>query len=230
MSMPNQYLSYAMPAIGMACLHSPLVVVQGVYAKYYGFSLTAIAVIVLASRVFDAITDPLIGYYSDRYRRRAGTRKPFVLAGGLLMVVSGYFLYVPFDTSIFYFCVCLFVFYLAFTLFEVPHQAWATELASTSTEKSIIYSMRSMAVAVGLALFYMIPLLPFFETSEITPATLEVSALFSGVLMLTMLAIAMKYSPNGSCPPISNTVDKTGAAKSRGYKLFAPGVSAYSTE
>ena len=73
-----KYAAYALPVITMLWLHAPLVIIQGIYAKYYGLSLTTIAAIVLLGRFFDAVTDPLIGYYSDRYRRRTGTRKPFV--------------------------------------------------------------------------------------------------------------------------------------------------------
>lgn len=181
----------------MMWLHAPLAIVQGVYAKYYGLSLTTIAAVILFARFFDAITDPLIGYYSDQHRHRMGTRKPFVLAGGLLMLVSGYFLYVPFSTSVLYFITWIFLFYLAYTLFDIPHNAWASELAYTAADKSKIYSFRGTAIFIGSALFYLIPLLPFFETRDITPATLQVSIIVASVLMLIFLAVCMKYTPNG---------------------------------
>ena len=103
--------SYAMPAITMAMLHAPITVVLGVYAKHYGISLTSLAYVILSVRIFDAVTDPLIGFFADRSRSRTGSRKTFIFVGGLLMVLSGYFLYVPFNTSATYFCICLFSFY-----------------------------------------------------------------------------------------------------------------------
>ena len=204
-----KYAAYALPVITMLWLHAPLVIIQGIYAKYYGLSLTTIAAIVLLGRFFDAVTDPLIGYYSDRYRRRTGTRKPFVLMGGLLMIVSGYFLYVPFSASILYFSLCLFAFYLSYTLFDIPHNAWASELAQSASEKSIIFSFRSAGILFGLVLFYAIPLLPFFETRDITPETLKVSVITAGIMMVVFLAICIKYTPDGMQPSILKEAPKS---------------------
>ena len=193
----------------MVWLHAPLAIIPGIYAKYYGLSLITIASVVFFGRVFDAVTDPLIGFCSDRYRRQTGTRKPFVLVGGLLMIVSGYFLYVPLSTSVVYFSGCLFAFYFSYTLFDIPHNAWASELAPTSTAKSTIYSFRSVAVYIGSALFYVIPLLPFFETRDITPQTLQVSIMTSGFFMLIFLIVCMRYASDGKLPiTSSNLVQK----------------------
>ncbi|HAB37664.1 MAG TPA: hypothetical protein DCE52_06655, partial [Rhodobacteraceae bacterium] len=88
-------LSFCAPRISVVWLYAPIAILQGIYAKYYDVSLTAIASVILLARFFDAITDPLVGYWSDRYCRQRGTRKPFILLGGVLLIVSSYFLYVP---------------------------------------------------------------------------------------------------------------------------------------
>ena len=80
-------------------LMAPLAIIQGVYAKYYGLPLTTLAAIILLARLFDTLSDPVIGYYSDRYASRTGSRKPFMFVGGLLFIVSSYFLYVPVGLS-----------------------------------------------------------------------------------------------------------------------------------
>lgn len=178
---------------------APIGIVQGIYAKYFGLSLTTIAAVILFVRIFDAVTDPLIGYYSDRYRRRKGTRKPFVLVGGLLMIISSYLLYVPIYVNVPYFVICFMLFYIAHTLFDIPHNAWASDLASTSTGKSKIYTFRSMAGYFGLSFFYLTPLLPFFETRDITPDTLKLSVILASSLMLPFLYICLKKTPSGYC-------------------------------
>ena len=186
-------LAYSLPVVSTAWLFAPIGVVQGIYAKYFDIPLTTIAVVLLIARLFDAITDPLIGYYADRYFQRCGTYKPFILAGGLLFIVVSYFLYVPpAGVSTFYFTVCFLAFYFAWTLFEMPHITWASQLAPNSEEKTRIYSFRSVAKYAGWLLFYTVPLLPFFETSEITPETLKVCVILAGVLMLVFLAVSLK--------------------------------------
>ena len=129
--------------------------------------------------------------------------------GGLLMIVSGYFLYVPFSASILYFSLCLFAFYLSYTLFDIPHNAWASELAQSASEKSIIFSFRSAGILFGLVLFYAIPLLPFFETRDITPETLKVSVITAGIMMVVFLAICIKYTPDGMQPSILKEAPKS---------------------
>ncbi|MDB4308333.1 MFS transporter [Porticoccaceae bacterium] len=185
-------LAYSLPVVSTAWLFAPIGVVQGIYAKYFGVPLTTIATVLLIARLFDAITDPAIGYYADRYYQRRRTYKPFILAGGLLFIVSSYFLYVPPEgVSTFYFTVCFLAFYFAWTLFEMPHITWASQLAPTSEAKTRIYSFRSVAKYIGWLLFYTVPLLPFFETSEITPETLKVCVILASVLMLVFLAISL---------------------------------------
>ena len=179
------------------CLIAPMGVIQGIYAKYYGVSLTTIAVVVLVAKLFDAISDPLIGYYSDRYYQRFGTRKPFIVTGGLLFIVSSYFLYVPpAEVNTLYFTAWFMAVYLAWTLYEIPHIAWAGELAHSSKDKTKIYSFRNVAGYAGLLLFYIIPLLPIFETREITPKTLHASVIGAATLMLPFLYYFIKATPN----------------------------------
>ena len=192
----SHQLAYITPVMMMTFLWAPLGILQGIYAKYYGVALTTIATVLLISKLFDAVTDPLIGYWSDRHQEKAGNRKPFVLVGGLLFIISSYFLYVPVDpnsvnslTSISttYFVVWFLLFYLAWTLFEIPHLAWAAELAQDTKAKNKIYSLRSMAGTLGILWFYLVPFLPFFPNHEFTPQTMQWAAVIAGLLMLPAL-------------------------------------------
>tara|TARA_B100001996_G_scaffold347956_1_gene305824 strand:- start:989 stop:1369 length:381 start_codon:yes stop_codon:yes gene_type:complete len=50
--------------------------------------------------VFDAISDPLVGAWSDRFKSRWGRRHPFVYLAIIPFGLSAYYLYsVPADTS-----------------------------------------------------------------------------------------------------------------------------------
>ena len=208
------YTIYSLPHLIMTWLIGAIAILPGVYSKYYGLSLSTIANIILFARLFDALSDPVIGYYSDRHFSRSGTRKPYMVMGGLLFIFCSYFLYVPSGLEVLqtssdasspsmfvspiYFACWFLLFYFSWTLFEIPHMAWAGELALTSADKTQIYSFRNVAGYLGVLLFYSIPLLPFFETNEITPRTLQFSTVTAGILMIPFLYFAIKKSPNGT--------------------------------
>lgn len=208
----RQQQTYALPTMATSFIIGSLAIMQGMYAKHFGLSLTTLATVVFIANLFDVITDPLIGYYSDRYHARSGTRKPFVMLGGLLFIISSYFLYAPVDIgaletinerqsaplkiSPVYFLTWYLAFYFSWTLFEIPHLAWGGELATTSQAKTKIYGMRAFAAWVGILLFYLVPFLPIFESKEFTPQTLYWAVLGIGFFMLPLLYICMKVTPN----------------------------------
>ena len=62
-------LAYSLTSIPLAMAALPIYVhVPKFYSDVVGLNLIAIGGLLLAARVFDAIQDPLLGYWSDRYR------------------------------------------------------------------------------------------------------------------------------------------------------------------
>ena len=211
-------IAYSAPYLSGNWLLAPMGLLQGIYSKHYGLSLTTMAMLILIVRFSDIFTDPLVGYYSDRYYKCTGTRKPFVLIGGLLLIFSGYFLYVPTDlitlqplskVSELYFLVWSIVFFLGWTFFDLSHSAWANELAPSAQEKTRLFSFRAAAVYLGLIVFYTIPLLPIFETNDITPEVLRISATMSVIAMVVCLYGCLKFTPNRYSPYPLASVQKS---------------------
>ena len=56
---------FTLPQLGLVIIMSPIAIVAGLYAKYFGMSLTDVAGVILVDKLFDAFTDPLIGVWSD---------------------------------------------------------------------------------------------------------------------------------------------------------------------
>lgn len=196
----KQLTLYALPTVGVNFLLVPMwSVLQGIYATYHGLALSTIATVILIGRLFDAITDPMIGYMSDRTRTYFGSRKPWVALGGLLFLLSSYFLYVPPENvSPTYFLLWFLAFFFSWTIFEIPHLAWGGELAANTAERNRIYALRYGFTQVGGLMFFVIPLLPFFPTSEITPETLKWSVLIMGLFLLPSIFVCVKKVDNGN--------------------------------
>ena len=93
-----QLASYGAPSMPLSMVSLPLAVyLTPVYADSAGFglSLAFVGLMLALSRVFDGITDPIIGFLSDRVRTRWGRRKPFVLIGMPIFMLGVYLLWIP---------------------------------------------------------------------------------------------------------------------------------------
>jgi glycoside/pentoside/hexuronide:cation symporter, GPH family len=183
-------LSYSAPMLACYFLLGPTYnIVPTLYAKYFGLELTAVAAAVLATRLLDALADPLIGYLSDRHRMRGGARKVLVVAGAVAMVAAAHFLFSPpANPSAGYYLVWNLSFFLAYSLMEIPHITWGGELTRDYAHKSTVYSYRSAAIFSGFILWAGFPLLPLFSTAEFTPEVLNNIA-YAGVALMTITTI-----------------------------------------
>lgn len=195
----SSLLAYSMPVGITSFLVIPTAgILQGVYAKYYGLELTTIAIVLLIARVFDGVVDPVIGYLSDRSRERSGSRKPWVVSGGIGMVICAYFLLSPsYSVTAASFLFWLMAFYLAWGLFEIPHIAWGSEITGDYVERSRVYSARAVFATLGSIAFFALPLLPIFGDSQYTPETLRMGVLISSVFMIASLYFLLLRSPDG---------------------------------
>ena len=178
-------VAYSLPLFALHFSVAPIMsILQGIYAKHYGLELTAIAFVLIIARVFDGVTDPLIGYFSDRTR----ARKPFALVGGGLFVISAYFLFSPPESvSVGYFLFWYLAFFLSLTLFEIPHLSWGAELAPGYEERSRLYTTRGFFLIAGQTAFYALPYVPILPGNEFTPETLRLAVFMSAILTVVSL-------------------------------------------
>jgi len=194
-----QLLAYAAPVCSMVFLWIPtLSILPGLYAKYFNLKLTAVASVLLLSRVVDAVADPLVGYLSDRHRVAGGSRKTWVIAGGLALSVSSYFLFSPDPpVSYFYYLIWSLSFYLAWSLIDIPHAAWGAELVDDYNGRTQVYGYRSISLYIGLVAFSVLPFLPVFDGKEYTPQTLRGAVFIGAAFMLVALAASALIAPDG---------------------------------
>ena len=196
----GQAVAFSLPALPMsAMVYTVLTILPGYYAKHTTVTLAAIGGVLFASRLFDAVTDPLIGYLSDKTTSRFGARKPWMAAGVLLSMLAVYFLFTPSasaDTT--YFLVWSFVGYLAWTMVSIPYQAWGSELSRRYGERSRIFAFTGFTGALGPLLFLLVPLLPIFDSTEFTAETLRIGAVAIMIALPAALAITAMRVPRGA--------------------------------
>ena len=143
---------YAFPAFALAMPTIPVYVyLPTYYADTVGLGLTATGGALLAARMLDVVTDPMVGVLSDRYRWRWGRRRPWILIGALLAALGLLQLFQPPPTAgLVYLLAWAMVLYVGWTLVAVPYTAWGAEISDDYHERSRITGAREAAMIVGI--------------------------------------------------------------------------------
>ena len=166
MSIPKNvpYLSHKMMALyGLPHLtHSmvllPLVLfIPSYYADDLALPLVSVGMAIAMSRLLDVFTDPIMGILSDRWNTRWGRRKPWLVLGTPLLILSTWMVFVPSGkVSVVYLFIWTSLLFLSFDIFDLPYKAWGAELSTEYKERSRVAAWREAFGATGHIIFLLI--------------------------------------------------------------------------
>ncbi len=147
-------LAYAVPGLVFALVGIPIYVhLPKFYGDALGVDLRVIGLAILASRIWDAVTDPAVGYLSDHTRSRWGRRRPWIAAGALPLAAAVALLLTPPAADArgtgLWMTVLLFVAFLAWTSIQIPHAALGAELAPDYHARTSLYAWRDALFILG---------------------------------------------------------------------------------
>ncbi len=205
--------SYGAPSMPLSMVTLPLAVyLTPVYADSDGFALSLgfVGLMLALSRVFDGLTDPLIGFYSDRIRTRWGRRKPFILIGTPIFVAGVWLLWVPpfefsdvtwfgwtFSNGYPYLLGILVVMYVGATIKDVPYSAWGAELAQDYNERTKVMSWKEAFTVGGSLIGALTPaVIVFWGYTKPIDAVYFLSigvAILMPILVLNLLKVVPEY-------------------------------------
>lgn len=147
-------IAYALPALALSVVGIPVYVyLPKFYTDVVGVSASAVGVILLGVRLFDAVTDPLEGFISDRMSTPFGRRKPFILGASVPLAALIYFLFVPPamvpESGMWWFGLSISGLFLFWTLITVPYEALGAEITSDYDERTALLGMRDGVLLLG---------------------------------------------------------------------------------
>ena len=178
-----------------------------------------IGTIFFASKIWDAISDPMVGYWSDATRSRFGRRKSWMYGSILPLVALTLMLWRPPASLegaalIAWVTISVIGFYTAFTIFAVPQMAYGVELSPSPTERARVFGARQISVTLGMLACFVL------ATPMITgnlEARANASLIAGGGSVLLAIAIALttwglpkervEFAGRGATNPIKATRD-----------------------
>jgi GPH family glycoside/pentoside/hexuronide:cation symporter len=187
---------YALPVAGQGFM----LFLMNVYLLKYMTDVLAVApvaigLIMFASRVWDAVTDPLVGYFSDNTGKKMGRRRPWILASSIPMAGLFIMIWTPPETLsahslTLWAGVSIILFYTALTLFQIPHLSLGAELSDSYHVRTRVFGYRHWFEQFGF-LLAVFALYFLFRSSDPRSLVFYVSLLAGLVTIATFVNLVV---------------------------------------
>ena len=139
------------------------------YSNIFGLSLVDAGILVLVTRIWDAVSDPMMGIIADRTQTRWGKYRPYLLFVAPLFSIAGILLFTTPDWSygakLIYAYITYILMMTIYTAINVPYGAMLGVMTDDSQEKTVFSSFRMFFAYGGsfIALAAWEPLVNFFK-------------------------------------------------------------------
>lgn len=152
-------LAYGSGAFANNLLAGSIVGMIVLLSENLGVSLVMLGVITAIPRLFDALTDPIVGYISDNFRSRWGRRRPFIFVGAILSGLC-FFLLWQFPAGmepgfyVWWYTIGSIIFFLAYTIYATPWVALGYELTPDYDQRTLLMGTQNF---IGQLAFFLPP-------------------------------------------------------------------------
>lgn len=152
-------MAYGLMAFPLSFIGLPLYIyLPDLYATQHGVGLAVVGMILMAIRLFDAIQDPLIGIWSDRFSRH---RCWIMAVSFAIFTISFFLLYHPMGNNTIWIAGMMILATLAYSVLSINLNAIGSLWSDNTYQKTRIVSVREGIGIIGL--LFAIMLLPFIR-------------------------------------------------------------------
>mgnify|MGYP001363719131 CR=1 FL=1 len=142
----GQKVAFGLGMLANQMLPAALGIFMVVLVQDLGFPGWMWGILFFLPRVFDSITDPIMGFISDNTRSVWGRRRHYVFIGAIIMGIAFVVMWQLYresgvDYNFVYFLSWSFVFYLGLTIFSVPYVAMGYEMSDDFHERTSIMAI-----------------------------------------------------------------------------------------
>ena len=140
------------------------------YSNVFGLSLADAGVLMLVTRIWDAVSDPMMGIIADRTKTRWGKYRPYLLFFAIPFAVCGILLFTTPETGKKIWAYVTYILMMTvYTGINVPYGSLLNVMTADSDEKSVLSSFRMFFAYAGsfIALFAWEPLCNMFDKGRV---------------------------------------------------------------
>ncbi|MBN2796775.1 MAG: MFS transporter [Clostridia bacterium] len=135
---------------------------------------TWVGIIISLGIVWDAVSDPIMGFISDETHSKIGKRHIYILLGSLLIVIANLLLWninpkLSLGNKFVELMIYVFLMKTFLTIFITPYSALGTELSSDYYERSKIQVIKTMFFLAALVMVTAFSMLVFFKPTKAYP-------------------------------------------------------------
>ena len=187
-------LAYGAPSFAGAAMTIPIAIhMTKFYSDVVLAPLGLLGMAIAVARALDAISDPVVGYLSDRTRTRWGRRRPWMVLAAPLAGFCFWMLFTPpaelDGRGAALWCAVSFVLYSFFhTAYVIPHYALGPELTLDYHERSRLFGIREGFSILGTIVASVAPIALLGVYSD-QRRVFSVMALGFGVTLVTLYGL-----------------------------------------
>jgi len=213
-------LTYGTPSLGTGAMFGMLLL----YFMKFSTDVLLIAPVAIGailglSRIWDAISDPIAGYWSDRTHTRIGRRRPWILGSAVPIGLAFYALWSPpmslgHGALVAWMAVWALLFFTVYTAYTVPFRALGTELGAGYHDRTRVFATSAFLGYIGA--FFAIGVIYGLERSDdprgFATAMVAIAAVFTTAAMI-FTGVRLREQPDrgsrGSSRGIGTFLDVT---------------------
>lgn len=158
------------------------------YTDVFGISMSAVATLMLFSRFWDAINDPIIGGLSDKTHTRWGRYRPWLLFAApltALVLILTFWAHLDWSQThkIIYMAVTYCILVLGYTCVNIPYGTLCGAMTQNMTERAQINTSRSVSamIAIGIINIITIPLIEWLGNGNARQGYLLIAILYGTI-------------------------------------------------
>lgn len=199
------------------------------YTDVFGIGMSAVATLMLVSRIWDAVNDPIIGTLTDKTHSRWGRFRPWLLFGApvtALVLILTFWAHPNWSQTakIVYMAVTYCILVLGYTCVNLPYGTLCGAMTQDIDERAKLNTSRSVSamIAIGVLNIITVPLVTFFGKGNAQSGYLAVAIIYGCIFAACHLFCFSKTKevvevPVGQKLPIS--VQLKSVLKNRPYQL-----------